>query len=72
MTVRQSRLWYIVTLIPYGRSEPQEILAPVETGDPDIDADHIIDRHESAGHEVLHIRWSNGSGTIYAARGIDR
>ena len=64
-------LSYIVTLIPAGRSEPVQERFAVESGNPDIDTDNILDRLEmEEGAEVIHIRWSTGE-TIYAAPGID-
>jgi hypothetical protein len=66
-----SALCYIVTFLPAGRSEPEEARVDVETGDPDFDADNIIEAYWARDDEVIHIRWSNGAGTTYHARGID-
>ena len=66
-----SALYYVVTYLPANRSEPVEERVSVETGDPDVDADRIIDDfHFTQGAEVLHIRWSTG-GTVWHDRGID-
>lgn len=62
---------YIVTALDPGESEPRENPEPCVTGDPAEDADDLIAEYERRGKEVLHIRWANGAGTIYAARGID-
>ena len=64
--------YYVVTILEAGYSEPVstgERVGP--SGDPDVDADRIIDKYAERGDEVLHIRWSDG-GMIYAAPGIDR
>jgi hypothetical protein len=67
----EQALTYVVTFIPEGHSEPEESHERVETGDPDTDADRLIDDYAERGDEVIHIRWSNGA-TTYAAPGIDR
>jgi hypothetical protein len=63
---------YTVTYLPPERSVPEERDEDIVTGDPDTDVDRLIDEYSERGAEVIHVRWSNGSGTIYAAPGIDR